>query len=97
MDLTVMAAAQRHGELIADFAPECAVLHETQMMRICWPAAANETGLFGHKPHMIPVTNAARLGIGQMGLIDACGRRLTDGSLCLFGFGGRHDRRCAAD
>jgi hypothetical protein len=29
MDLTVMVAAQRHSELIADFAPDCAVLHET--------------------------------------------------------------------
>jgi hypothetical protein len=84
MDLTVMAAAQRHGELIADFAAECAVLHETQMMRICWPAAANETGLFGHEPHMIPVTNAARLWIGQMGLVNACGPGLADRSFCLF-------------
>ena len=73
MDLTVMAAAQRHDELIADLAAKRAVLHETQMMRICWPAPTNETGLFGHKPHMIPVTNAARLRIGQIGLVDACG------------------------
>jgi hypothetical protein len=28
MDLTVMATAQRYGEFVADFAPECAVLHE---------------------------------------------------------------------
>ena len=28
MDLTVMAAAQRDCEFVADFAPECAVLHE---------------------------------------------------------------------
>ena len=34
MDLTVMAPAQRHGELIADFAPERAVLREAQMMGI---------------------------------------------------------------
>src|SRR4029077_19220588 len=84
MDLTVMAAAQRHGEFITDFAPECAVLREAQMMRICGLAAANETGLFGHKPHMIPVTNAARLRIGQMGLVDACGPGLADQSFCLF-------------
>ena len=83
MDVTVMAAAQRHGEFIADFTPECAVLREAQMMRICWLAAANETGLFGHKPHMIPVTNAAWLRIGQMGLVDACGPELADRSLCL--------------
>ena len=34
MDLTVVAAAQRHGELVADFAPEGAVLREAQMMGI---------------------------------------------------------------
>jgi hypothetical protein len=85
MDLTVMVAAQRHSELIADFAPESAVLHETQMMRIRWLTAANETGLFG------PVTNAARLRIGQMGLVDACEPR--DRSFCLFRVVARHDRR----
>ena len=89
----MMAAAQRHGELIADFAPECAVLREAQMMGICWPAAANQTGLFGHKPHMIPVTNAARLRIGQMGLVDACGPGLADRSFCLFRVWAGHDRR----
>ena len=78
----MMAAAQRHGELVADLAPECAVLHEAQMMGICWPAATNQTWLFGHEPHVIPVTNAARLGIGQMGLIDAC-RVRTCGSILL--------------
>ena len=34
MDLAMMAAAQRHGELIADLATECAVLREAQMMGI---------------------------------------------------------------
>ena len=92
----MMAAAQRHGELIADLAPECAVLREAQMMGICRPAAANQTRLFGHEPHVIPVTNAARLGIGQMGLIDACGPGLADRSLCLFRFGRGHDRRCVS-
>ena len=91
MGLTVMAAAQRHDELVADLAPDCAVLREAQMMGISRPAPADQT-LFGHEPHMISVTNAAWLGIGQMGLIDACGRQLADRSLCLFGFGGGPDR-----
>jgi hypothetical protein len=29
MDLTVMAAAKRHRKFIADFSPECTVLHKT--------------------------------------------------------------------
>ena len=73
MDLTVMTAAQRHGEFIADFKPKRAMLREAQMMRIRWLTAANETGLFGHKPHMVPVTNAVRLRIGQVGLVNTCG------------------------
>src|SRR5271156_6193696 len=81
MDLTVMAAAQRHGEFVADFTPECAVLREAQMVRICWLAPANETRLFGHKPHMIPVTNAARLRIGEIGLVNPYGP-LADRSFC---------------
>jgi hypothetical protein len=93
MDLTVMAAAQWHGEFIAGFAPECALLHETQMMRIRWLAATNETGLFGHKPHMIPVANAARLRIEQVRLVDACGPELADRFLCLSSVGARRDHR----
>ena len=41
MDLTVVAPAQRHGELIAHFSPERAVLREPQMMGIGGPAAAD--------------------------------------------------------
>ena len=41
MDLAVVAPAQRHGELIAHFSPERAVLREPQMMGIGGPAAAD--------------------------------------------------------
>ena len=47
MDLAVVAPAQRHGELIAHFSPERAVLREPQMMGIGGPAAANQARLFG--------------------------------------------------
>ena len=49
MDLTVVAAAQRDGELITHFSPERAVLREPQMMGIGWTAAANQARLFGHE------------------------------------------------
>ena len=76
MDLTMMAAAQRHGEFVADFSPECAVLGEPQMMGIGGPATANQTRLFGHELDVVPVTKAARLRMDQLALVDAVGRRM---------------------
>jgi hypothetical protein len=64
MGLAMMAAAQRHGELIADLATECALLREAQMMGICRPSPANQTRLFGYEPDVLLVTKAARLGMG---------------------------------
>ena len=94
--IAVVSSVKRDRKLVADFAAECVVLNETQMMRICWPAAANETGLFGHKPHMIPVANAARLRIGQVRLVDACGPELADRFWCLSRVGARRDHRRVA-
>jgi hypothetical protein len=64
----MMAAAQRHDELIADLAAERAVLREAQMMGIRGPAAANQARLFGHELDVFLVTKAARLGMGQSAL-----------------------------
>ncbi len=61
----MMPSAERHGELITDLATQRPVLGETQMMRIRRSARANQTGLFGEKPHMLAVTNSARLGMNQ--------------------------------
>ena len=47
MRFAVMAAAERHGELIAHLAAKCRMLSKAQMMRILGQAAANETRLFG--------------------------------------------------
>ena len=45
MQLPVMAAAERDGELVADFEAECARLRKPQVMRIGRLPAANEAGL----------------------------------------------------
>jgi hypothetical protein len=47
MDLAMMAPTQRHGELIADLAPERPALREAQMVGIRRLAAANEASLRG--------------------------------------------------
>jgi len=70
MGLAMMAAAQRHGKFIADLSTKSALLHEAQMMGIYRSAPADQTRLFGHEPHVIPVTNAPRVGIAQIGLIN---------------------------
>ena len=49
MGLAMMTPAQRHGELITDFAAERAVLGKAQMMGVCRPAATNQARLFGHE------------------------------------------------
>src|SRR5271154_2047107 len=71
MSLAVVTPAQWHGEFVADLARQRTVLREAQMMGIRGPAAANQTGLFGHEPDVVPVTNPARFGMGQQALVDA--------------------------
>ena len=73
MDLTVVTPAQRHGELIAHFSPERAVLCEPQVMGIRGLAAANQARLFGHELDVLLVTKAAGLGMNQLALVDASG------------------------
>ena len=65
MDLAVVAPAQRHGELVADFSPERAVLREPQMMGIGGSAPADQAGLLNHELDMVFVTEAARLGMSS--------------------------------
>lgn len=65
MDFPMMPPAERHGELITDLTAKRPVLGETQMMRIRRSARANETRLFGKKPHMLAVTNSPWLGMAQ--------------------------------
>ena len=81
MDLTVVSPTQRHGELIAHFAAERAVLREPQMMGIRGSAAANQARLFGHELDVLLVAKAARLGMNQLALVDAPGTGCPPGGL----------------
>ena len=65
MDLAMMAAAQRHGELIADLAPERWVLREAQVVSIRGLPAANQAGLLGNCLDVGSVAKAARLRDSQ--------------------------------
>ena len=45
MQLSVMTAAERDSELVADFETEGSGLGKPQMMRVGWLPAADEAGL----------------------------------------------------
>jgi hypothetical protein len=59
MHLALVPSAQRHGELIADLAPECSGLGKAQMMRVRRAAAADKTRLFGDIADMLSIADAA--------------------------------------
>ena len=71
MGLAVMAAAQRHGELVAHLAAQSTVLREAQMVGVCRPAPANQARLFSHELDVLLVTKAAWLRTGELALVDA--------------------------
>jgi IS4 transposase len=58
MGFAMMATAEWHGELIADFVAKCRWLRESEMVSICRAAAANETSLLGDRLDMLAVANA---------------------------------------
>ena len=61
VELPVMGAAQRHGELVTDLAAECSRLGKAQVMWIGRATAADEAGLAGDELEMLPVAQAAWL------------------------------------
>ena len=58
----MMAAAERHGELVADFNPQRPWLRKAQMVGVGRMTTADETWLGRHKPQMRFIPAAFRLG-----------------------------------
>ena len=63
MDLAMMAAAERHGKLIADLATERPWLGKAKMVRVGGRTTANQTGLLDDEPHVLAVAKSARFGM----------------------------------
>ena len=55
-----MSPADRHDELIAHSAPECARLREGEVMRVRRYAAAHEARLPQHESSVVPIAQANR-------------------------------------
>src|SRR5262249_44545204 len=73
MDRAMMDTTQRHGEFVAGPAAERTRLQVTKMMRVGWPAAADETWLLGDIAKVLPVAITPWRSNGEHALVDAAG------------------------
>ena len=64
MELAVMGPADRHDELIAHSAPQCARLREGEVMRVGRHAAAHQARLPQYESSMVLVPQANRFAQG---------------------------------
>ena len=71
MQFAMMRAAERDRKFIADLLRKSARLRKAQMVRVAGLAAADETGLFGHKAQMLLVPQPLGLRQGQYAFVDA--------------------------
>ena len=70
VELTMMPAAQRDGELIADLAAKCTALREAQVVGIAGLAATDQARLMSHMPDVLAIPHPARLRERQGALVD---------------------------
>ena len=71
-----MGPAQGHSEFVAHFSAERPRLHEAKMVGIGWLPSTYEARLLGHKPEMLLVSVASRLGNREGALVDRFGFEL---------------------
>jgi hypothetical protein len=64
MELAVMGPADRHDELIAHSAPQCARLREGEVMRVGRHTAAHEARLPQHESLVVLIAQANRFAQG---------------------------------
>ena len=89
MQIAVMRAAERDGELIAHLQPERSGLSKAQVMRVCGLPATDKAGLLGDELQVLLVAQALGLAEQQGRLVDpaagACGGRSEGGSATCSG------------
>jgi hypothetical protein len=61
VDVAMVPAAERDGELVADLAAERSGLGKSQMVGVRRPSAANQARLLGDRPDVLAVADPARL------------------------------------
>src|SRR5689334_11609236 len=70
MQIAVVCAAERHGELIAHLHAQRSRLSKAQVMRVCRLPATDEARLSGDEFEMLLVADALWLGEVQDGFVD---------------------------
>ena len=80
VELTVVIAAERHGELIADFGAERPRLGEADVVRVGRGPAAQDARLRGDVAQMVLVTDPSGLTQNQHALIDPAPKRRQSGA-----------------
>jgi hypothetical protein len=70
VDLAMMSAAERYGELVAYLETETATLREAQMVGVAGQSCTDQAGLPGDKPKVDLIAKATRLRNGKQALID---------------------------
>src|SRR5258707_8151503 len=95
MEFTMVSPAQRHGELIADFAPKRAALRELKMMRVRRAAAAGQAGLGAHELQMVSIPEPNWFGQRGDLLTDGLVRCVDDG--CTLACGAMLPRAIAVE
>jgi hypothetical protein len=70
VDFTMVSAAKRDGEFIADLAAKCSALRKPNMMGVRRPPIANQTWLLCNEFDVIAVTNSSRLRYPEDALVN---------------------------
>ena len=83
MNLAVVSAAERDGELVADLATERLRLAKAEVMRVSRLAAADQAGLGGNKSQMSLVAKAFWLSEGENAFVDLLRSRLCCSERCF--------------
>ena len=61
MNFAMMPTTERHRELVAYLAAQCAALSKTQVMRVRRNSTTDQAGLLGNKSDVLAISNSARL------------------------------------
>jgi hypothetical protein len=70
VEIAMVLSAERHGELVTDFATEGLGLREPDVVGVAGLGTAQEAGLRGHVPEVILVADPLRLLQKEGALVD---------------------------
>ena|ERR1700733_1413574 len=70
VNLAMVPATQRHGELIADLAAQRTALRKAQVVGVAGLTATDQAGLLSDEADMIAIADAPRFGVSKDRFVD---------------------------